>query len=150
MESQHQYSLLIGVVAMGADPWALEENFQRLEEYVREAARRRAQVVIAPEGVLDGYVCCAAPDVTREKMLAVAQEVPDGPYLRRAAALSRWYDVYAFRVGLPEQRRIAILFYDITKRKHDEERLALLATEVDHRAKNMLAVVTSMVTRMRT
>lgn len=63
----------------------------------------------------------------------------------RAAALSRWYDVYAFRVGLPEQRRIAILFYDITKRKHDEERLALLATEVDHRAKNMLAVVTSMV-----
>ena len=87
--NSHQYSLLIGMIAIGAEPWALEANYQRLEAYVREAARRRAEVVVAPEGILEGYVCCAAPDTTREKMLAVAQEAPGGLYLRRAAALSR-------------------------------------------------------------
>ena len=56
----------------------------------------------------------------------------------------RWYDVYAFRVGEPEQRHVAILFNDITKRKATEERQTLLAREVDHRAKNALAVVQSM------
>ncbi|MFC7473890.1 HWE histidine kinase domain-containing protein [Dankookia sp. GCM10030260] len=63
----------------------------------------------------------------------------------RAANLDgRWYDVYAFRVGEPEQRHVAILFNDITKRKAAEERQALLSREVDHRAKNALAVVQSM------
>ena len=64
---------------------------------------------------------------------------------RTAAALGREYDVYAFRVGEPEQRRVAILFNDITQRKRDEERLKLLATEVNHRAKNMLSLVSIMV-----
>jgi two-component sensor histidine kinase len=62
-----------------------------------------------------------------------------------AEALGRWYDVYAFRVGAPAERRVAILFNDITKRKHDEERLALLNREIEHRGKNMLALVASMV-----
>jgi PAS domain S-box-containing protein len=33
----------------------------------------------------------------------------------------RWFEVYAFRVGNPAQRRVAILFRDITARKHDED-----------------------------
>lgn len=85
---------LVGVVAMGAKPWALEDNFRRLEGYARTAAGRGAEIVVAPEAVLDGYVCAAAPDVTREKMLAVAQEAPGGPYLQRAAALSRELGIY--------------------------------------------------------
>lgn len=40
-----------------------------------------------------------------------------------AEALGRFYDVYAFRVGKPEQRRVAILFNDITERKKAEESL---------------------------
>jgi PAS domain S-box-containing protein len=40
----------------------------------------------------------------------------------RAAALDdRWFDVYAFRVGEPEKRQVAILFRDISARKHAEE-----------------------------
>lgn len=66
-------------------------------------------------------------------------------FQNRAAALGRWYDVYAFRIDAPEKRRVAILFHDITARKRDEERLALLATEVDHRAKNVLTVIMSIV-----
>jgi PAS domain S-box-containing protein len=40
-----------------------------------------------------------------------------------ANALGRFYDVYAFRLGRPEQRHVAILFNDITKRKQTEEAL---------------------------
>jgi PAS domain S-box-containing protein len=40
-----------------------------------------------------------------------------------ALALGRFYDVYAFRLGRPEQRQVAVLFNDITKRKQIEEAL---------------------------
>ena len=31
-----------------------------------------------------------------------------------AAALERWYDAYAFRIGQPEERQVAVLFKDVT------------------------------------
>jgi PAS domain S-box-containing protein len=37
-----------------------------------------------------------------------------------AAALGRWYDVHAFRVGEPEERRVAVLFNDISDRRRAE------------------------------
>lgn len=40
-----------------------------------------------------------------------------------AEALGRWYDVYAFRIGDPEQRRVAILFNDVGERKQAERDL---------------------------
>ena len=47
----------------------------------------------------------------------------------------RFYDVYAFRVGAPEERRVAILFTDITRRREaEEERLRLRALEASARA----------------
>lgn len=42
----------------------------------------------------------------------------------QAEALGRWYAVDAFRIGAPEQRRVAILFLDITERKRVERELA--------------------------
>lgn len=65
-----------------------------MEGYVREAARRRAQLVIAPEAILDGYVCGAVPDVTKERMMSIAQTVPDGAYLVRAAKLCQELGIY--------------------------------------------------------
>jgi PAS domain S-box-containing protein len=38
-----------------------------------------------------------------------------------AQALGRFYDVYAFRVGEPEQCHVAVLFNDITDRRRAEE-----------------------------
>ncbi|MDC4205262.1 MAG: PAS domain S-box protein [Candidatus Manganitrophus sp.] len=49
----------------------------------------------------------------------------------RAEALGRWYDVYAFRVGAPEERKVAILFNDITRRKESEERIRFQANLLD-------------------
>jgi PAS domain S-box-containing protein len=41
-------------------------------------------------------------------------------FVNRAEQLKRWYDVYAFRVGQPEDRQVAILFNDINERKRVE------------------------------
>ena len=54
-----------------------------------------------------------------------------------AQALGRFYDVYAFRVGSPEQRWVAVLFTDITERRRAEERLR----ESDRRKDEYLAML---------
>ena len=47
-----------------------------------------------------------------------------------AAALERYYEVCAFRVGAPELRRVGIIFNDITERKNlDRRQGQLLAQE---------------------
>ena len=79
--------MLVGMIALKSEPWALEDNFRRMEAYAKEAAARRAQVVVAPESVLDGYVFNEDPTSTPEGMLEIAQTVPDGVYLRRAGEL---------------------------------------------------------------
>lgn len=88
------FQLMVGIITMDPVPWAIEDNYQRFESYVREAVRRRAKLVVAPESLLDGYVCGADPDTTRQRMFEVAQSVPDGPYLRRAAKLSKELNIY--------------------------------------------------------
>jgi PAS domain S-box-containing protein len=52
-------------------------------------------------------------------------------FINEAKALNRWYDVYAFRVGAPESRKVAILFNDITARKKAEDDLAKAKDELE-------------------
>ncbi|MBW4522001.1 MAG: PAS domain S-box protein [Scytolyngbya sp. HA4215-MV1] len=53
----------------------------------------------------------------------------------RSSALNRWFDVYAFRIGQPEQRKVAILFKDISHQKAiTEQREQLLQQEQSARA----------------
>ena len=40
-----------------------------------------------------------------------------------AEALNRWYEVYAFRIGLPEKRQVAVFVKDITESKRAEAAL---------------------------
>lgn len=47
-----------------------------------------------------------------------------------AKGLSRWYDVYATRLGAPEQRRVAVLFTDITERKRSDAALRQMADDL--------------------
>ncbi|MHB8101147.1 MAG: PAS domain S-box protein [Methanosarcina sp.] len=42
----------------------------------------------------------------------------------RAEALNRWYEVYAYRIGQPKSRKVAILFNDITKHEQEEQRIS--------------------------
>ncbi len=60
-------------------------------------------------------------------------------FVNRAEQLHRWYDVYAFRVGQPENRQVAILFNDITERKRSEA--ALRESEEQFRAMFEVAAI---------
>jgi len=64
-----------------------------------------------------------------------------------ATELGRHFDVFAFRVGGPDDRRVAVLFTDISERKHREEHVRLLMREVNHRSKNMLSIVQAVARR---
>lgn len=49
--------------------------------------------------------------------------------------MNRWFDVYAFRIGEPEEHKVAVLFNDITERKRLEaERERLYRRESELRA----------------
>jgi len=56
-----------------------------------------------------------------------------------ARALNRWFDVSAVRVGGPESRKVAILFNDISERKHAEEALQKSHDELEIRVKERTA-----------
>jgi PAS domain S-box-containing protein len=42
----------------------------------------------------------------------------------------RWYDVYAARIGAPGAHRVAVVFNDITERRHAEDELRRLAADL--------------------
>lgn len=66
-------------------------------------------------------------------------------FVAEAAALARWYQVHAFRLGEPGQNRVGILFDDITEHKRKEEHYALLNREINHRARNMLTLLGALI-----
>ena len=53
---------------------------------------------------------------------------------RYSAAMRRWFDVYAFRLGAPQARQVAVLFNDTTERKNNEN--ALIAAKAEAEAAN--------------
>ncbi len=57
-------------------------------------------------------------------------------FVDHAESMGRWFDVYAFRVGEPEERKVAVLFNDISERKRAEhalqESVALLRHHAHH------------------
>lgn len=50
-----------------------------------------------------------------------------------AEQLNRWYDVYAFRFGQPEEHQVAILFNDITERKRADNIIRELNADLEKR-----------------
>ena len=55
-----------------------------------------------------------------------------------ARAMHRWFDIYAFRLGAPQARQVAVLFSDTTERKHNEGALmdARATADAANRAKS--------------
>jgi len=50
-----------------------------------------------------------------------------------AKGLGRYYDVHAYRIGAPENRKVAILFNDITQRKQAEAEIKKLNADLERR-----------------
>ena len=58
-----------------------------------------------------------------------------------AAQLHRWFEVYAFRVGLPQERTVSILFSDITERKQAGATLLAANQFLDSVIENIPAMI---------
>jgi predicted amidohydrolase len=87
------------------EPWNKEANFQKLQRYARQAAAQGAQVIITPEGFLEGYVGNEkrTPALTRERYLTAGERI-DGPVMKRIGALARELKVY-LSIGFAELRQ---------------------------------------------
>ncbi|MFC0252068.1 hybrid sensor histidine kinase/response regulator [Massilia consociata] len=51
-------------------------------------------------------------------------------FINEAKELGRWYDVYAARIGPPEQHRLAVVFNDVTERRRNEDALRQMAADL--------------------
>jgi PAS domain S-box-containing protein len=58
-------------------------------------------------------------------------------FVEESAPMGRWFDVYATRIGAPEDRKVALLFRDITERTMTERALK----EADRRKDEFLAML---------
>ncbi len=69
----------------------------------------------------------------------IAQTGEPARFQNYAEQLHRWFDVYAFRYGDPENRQVAVLFSNITERKHGEDQIRQLNTDLMQRAAQLEA-----------
>jgi PAS domain S-box-containing protein len=82
------------------------------------------------------WVSEAAPGLERHWYDIYGRVALTGETVRfenHAEPFGRWYDVHAFRTGAPDEHRVAILFNDITERKHAGDRLRELNATLEER-----------------
>jgi PAS domain S-box-containing protein len=124
------------------------QSFNRAAETIfgysaAEAAGRNVSTLMFPDDAArhDGYIAAYLRTGER-KIICIGREVQgrrkDGSQVPLDLSIAEWRDA--------EGRRFFTgIMRDISARKADEARRTLLAREVDHRAKNALAVVQSVV-----
>ncbi len=97
-------SFLLAAVSVTPQPWDKEANFSSLERYAKTAAAQGAQLIVTPEGFLEGYVGNENkhPELTRDRYLSVGEPV-DGPIFLRIKNLVRELGVF-LSIGFAERR----------------------------------------------
>jgi predicted amidohydrolase len=97
-------SLTVAGLHVMPERWNKPANLTKFERYAREAAAKGADLALAPEGFLEGYVgnAKANPGVTREKYFAIGETI-DGPSLECVRKLARELHVY-LGIGFAERR----------------------------------------------
>ncbi|MBA3231593.1 MAG: response regulator [Acidobacteria bacterium] len=53
-------------------------------------------------------------------------------FVDHAESMGRWFDVYAFRIGDPGERKVAVLFTDVTRRRQMEDALRQAHADAEH------------------
>ncbi len=96
--------LRIAGISVTPRAWDKKANLATFEKYARQAAAQGAQLILSPEGFLEGYVGNdkKTPGLTREQYFAVGEPL-DGPLLLRVAGLARELKVY-LGLGFAERR----------------------------------------------
>ena len=85
-------------------PWDKPGNLDKLEHFTRAAAREGAELVVTPEGFLEGYVWNDdnPKDFSRERYLDIGEPI-DGPLLAAVGALAADLRIH-LAVGFAERR----------------------------------------------
>ena len=85
-------------------PWDKQGNLDKLEHFTHRAVREGADVVVTPEGFLEGYVWNDdnPKNFSREQYFAAGESL-DGPAVARVAALARELRIHLL-VGFAERR----------------------------------------------
>ena len=92
----------VGGIQMSGTPSAWEENANKAERMIREAARVGAQIVLTPELALSGY---PSPPKDQEELVRIhqtAEGVP-GPTSERFCSLAEELGIYVL-LGMPTKR----------------------------------------------
>ena len=79
-----------------------------------------------PESVIGRTALEVFPTLERYWIETYGRVADTGEPVRfesEARAMGRWFDVYAFRIGNPARREVALLFKDVAQRKRNEEEL---------------------------
>jgi len=99
-----EVSFTIAGVRVMPDKWDKPANLSKLERWARVAAAQGANLVVAPEGFLEGYVGNekSNPGLTREKYFGIGEPI-DGPLLSRVRGLARELKIY-LSLGFAERR----------------------------------------------
>jgi PAS domain S-box-containing protein len=89
-----------------------------------------------PEEIGNRWLREAAPDLEEswyENYGRVARTGIPERFEQGSDHLGRWFDVFAFRTGAPEERRVGILFNDVSARRKAEEQLRELNETLEQR-----------------
>jgi predicted amidohydrolase len=97
-------SLTVAGIRVMPERWNKQANFAKLERWAREAAGKGADLVVAPEGFLEGYVGNdkSNPGLTRESYFEVGEPL-DGELMTSVRNLARELTIY-LSVGFAERR----------------------------------------------
>lgn len=83
-------SVKVAALSLRPIKWKKEANADRLEAFIRAAAQGDPQLIVAPEGILEGYVVVDVMKDGRraDAMFEIAEPI-DGPYVQRFRQLAR-------------------------------------------------------------
>jgi N-carbamoylputrescine amidase len=93
-EGSHATTVRVAAISFVPIKFDLEHNIEELERAFREAKQGRAQIAVAPEGCLEGYVVneIIAGKAQADKMNEVAVTI-DGPVIQRFQKLAAELDM---------------------------------------------------------
>ena len=83
-------SIKVAAISLKPVKWNKSANADKLESMFRKAARTKAELLVATEGVLEGYVVNEViSDRTKIEAMRQVAEPIDGPNIRRFRSLAR-------------------------------------------------------------
>jgi predicted amidohydrolase len=113
-------TIRIASVSFVPTKWGKDENMEKCVRYIREAAKENVDLIVFPEGILEGYVVNEVDRAEPEKkpelekrFIEIAEPI-DGPYLKRVKDLAKEYSVmicfgFAERCGEDVYNSVALI-----------------------------------------